>query len=237
MVIQMFIIKIANLNIKINNKYPYLEKQCRDYIINSDTFDFEITVQDEEINEEIITSNLNLSNGYIESICCYRKIALILPKYDAFIMHAAVVKVDDMAYAFSAKSGTGKTTHIKLWKELLKDKLIYLNGDKPIVRIINNKPIIFGTPWCGKENYGTNTSAILKSLCFIERDLNNSIRKIDNKEILPRIIHQIILPSDEDMASKTLELLNFTILNINTYILRCNTDISSAELSYKHLQQ
>ena len=172
----------------------------------------------------------------IESICCYRKIANILPSFDAFVLHAAVVEVDGGAYGFLAKSGVGKTTHIKLWKKLLGNNLTFLNGDKPIIRIINNIPVAFGTPWCGKENYGTNTFACLKSLTFIERSMDNKIEDLDKTNVIKRLIHQVFLPSDEVLSIKTLDLLNQTILSINTYILYCNQDISSAELAYKKLK-
>lgn len=232
----MFILEIAKLKIKVNNKYQFLEKQCKDYIINSKEYDFEISVTNEEIELEQKASKDPHSLGYLESICIYRKIALILPKYNCILLHAAIVKVDNFGYGFSAKSGTGKTTHTRLWNQLLGDKMSYVNGDKPIIRIIEGIPYAFGTPWNGKEGYGTNTYVRLKALTFIERSEDNSISIIPSKDILPRLIHQILLPKDQENLSKTFDILNILLQNINVYLLKCNMHIDAAKLSYETIK-
>lgn len=233
----MFIIEIAKLRIKVNNKYKFLEKQCEDYIVDSLEHDLEFSVTDDEIAKEQNASPDPHSLGYLESICLYRKIALNLPKYDCILLHAAIVKVDNLAYGFSAKSGTGKTTHTRLWKQLLGDKMSYVNGDKPIIRIIDGKPYAFGTPWNGKEGYGDNTYAELKALTFIERNNNNSITLLPKKDILSRIIHQILLPKDQENLSKTFDILNILLSKINIYLLKCNMDIEAAEIAYNTIKK
>ena len=236
----MFILKLGELKIKINNKYSFIEKQCHDYIINSNDYDFEITVLDEELNEELNNSyydNNSFSLGYIESICAYRKICLILPNYNCMLLHAAVVKVDNDAYAFCAKSGTGKTTHTKLWQQLLGDRFSYINGDKPIIKIINGIPYAYGSPWCGKENYGNNTSCKLKAIAFIERDTTNSIHSIPKNLILSRIAHQILLPKDIDSVNKTFDILNSIIQNTKTYLIKCNMELEAAKISYNEMKK
>lgn len=66
-------------------------------------------------------------------------------KYDGFVIHGACILYKDNAYLFIAPSGTGKTTHIRLWIKHLRD-LVIINGDKPIIRLINTLPYIYGTP-------------------------------------------------------------------------------------------
>lgn len=233
----MFIIELAQLKIKIDNQYPFIQNQCKDYIIDSDNFDFLVSVSNEEIELEKRQSISNFPNGYLESICLYRKIALTLPKYDCILLHAAVVKVDNFAYAFCAKSGTGKTTHTKLWKQLLQDKMTYINGDKPLIRIIDNIPYAFGTPWNGKEGFGTKDCAILKAIAFIERDSNNSIVDLQTQNILNRIIHQILLPKDLDTVNQTFDTLNNILNYTKTYLLKCNMDIEAAIIAYNKMKE
>ena len=233
----MLTIKLADIKIKIDNKYKFLEKQCEEYIIDSEEYDLFIKVTDEEIAAEKEIAIKDFSDGYIESVCCYRKICLEITKFDIFLMHAAVIKVGDYAYAFSAKSGTGKTTHTKLWKELLQDKMSYINGDKPLIRVIDGIPFAYGTPWNGKEGYGTNTKAELKALCFIERDTNNSIYELPKKDVLNRIVHQILIPSDPLQISQTFMLLDKTVKHINTYVLKCNMELDAARLSYETMSK
>ncbi|MBO4622575.1 MAG: hypothetical protein J5691_01680 [Bacilli bacterium] len=233
----MFVIEIAKLKIQIINKYSYLNKLCEDYMINSDVYDFSVSATDDEIKKIKDASTINHSIGYLESICIYQKICMEILKYDCIFIHACSVKINDYAHLFLAKSGTGKTTHCKLLKEYLGDKLSFINGDKPIIRKIDDSFYAFGTPWNGKERYGENSFAEIKSLVFIERDTTNSITRLDSKSILPKILNQIILPTDLDYVNKTFDLLNDLLLKANIYLLKCNTDITAAKCSYDAIIQ
>lgn len=228
----MFIIEIAQVKIKINNKYEYLNHFCKDFIITSDNYDFEVSVNEDEIDNERKLAEEPFSNGYYESLCMYRKICYKMLDYNAFIMHAATIKIDDYAYMFLAKSGTGKTTHCRLLKEYLNDRMSFINGDKPIIKIIDGIPYAFGTPWNGKERYGSNTYAEIKALVFIERNEENSIIKLNGKDILPKVIHQILIPTSEYEVDKTFNLLNILLNKTNSYLLKCNMNIDAAECSY-----
>lgn len=227
----MFIIEIAKIKIQILNKYKYLEKLCSDYIINSSSFDFSISISEEEIEEEK-KKDENHTLGYLESICCYRKICLNLVKYNCFLIHACTIKIDDYAYLFSAKSGTGKTTHCKLLKEYLGNRLTFINGDKPVIRIIDGIPYAYGTPWNGKERYGENINAIVKAIVFVERAKNNSIELIKKDLLLPKILNQILIPNNEEGVTKTFELIDKLLNQTKQYLLKCNMDISAAICSY-----
>ena len=231
----MFIIEIAKIKIQIDNKYPYLEKLCEDYKIDSDSYDFSISVSSSELETENKISEGRFSIGYVEGVCAYRKICHEILKYDAFLMHACTIKIDNFAYLFLAKSGTGKTTHCRLLKELLGEKVSYINGDKPIIRLIDGIPYAFGTPWNGKEQYGENDYAKIKALIFIERDKDNSIKSLSKDELLSKVIHQILIPDTEDAVTKTFDLLNSTLNQTKQYLLKCNKDISAAKCTYNEV--
>lgn len=228
----MFIIEIANLKIQIINKYKYLRLLCKDYIIDSSSSDFSVSVTDEEIIEEAKVNPIKQSNPYLESICIYRKIAFNVLKYDAFLIHGSAIKIDNNAYLFCAKSGIGKTTHTMNLKTLLGDKLTFINGDKPIIRLINNTPVVFGSPWCGKENYGSNTFAPLKAIVFLERSEENIITNTTKKEIIKKLLKQILVPSDVTKLDKTFDLLNKTLDNVKLFNLKCTKELDSAKISY-----
>lgn len=233
----MFIIKLADINIKINNNYQFLNNLCHDYILDSNDYEIEISISEEDIDKELENCEIKYSRGYIESLSCYRKISMELLKHNCFLMHAAVIEVNSRGYAFLARSGTGKTTHTKLWQKLLGNKMKYVNGDKPLIRLINGIPYAYGTPWCGKEGFGENSRVELNSLCFIERGLENSIIELPKKDVLSRVIHQILIPNDEFMAIKTIDLLNKTIIYTDSYLLKCNMDIEAAEVAYNKMKK
>lgn len=82
--------------------------------------------------------------------------AIIL--HAAVSMHASVVVNDGMAVLFMGKSGTGKSTHTRLWLEHIPGSSL-LNDDNPIVRIIGDEVIAYGSPWSGKTHCYRNESA------------------------------------------------------------------------------
>ena len=229
----MFKIKIADLVVEIDNKYGFVEKQCEEYITKEERVDIKASCTDEEIQAERGLYEENaFSNGYCESVCIYRKICLQMPAFDAFILHSAVVDVSGEAFAFAARSGTGKSTHLMLWKAYLDDKMTVINGDKPIMRFIDGKLYAYGTPWCGKEGWQTNKKSPLKAICFLERALENRISPLDKGKSADLIMKQVIIPKDAMGAIKTLELLDKMILNTDTWLLGCNISIDAAKLSY-----
>ncbi len=69
--------------------------------------------------------------------------------HDGVSIHAAAVFRHGRAYLFMGRSGTGKSTHASLWIRHLPDTQL-LNDDNPTVRIIDNRAVVYGTPWSGK---------------------------------------------------------------------------------------
>lgn len=218
----MFKIRIAELNVEIHNRYPYVEDFCREFLAEFERPDITVRVTPEEIEQEREQDLYHSDNGYLECICIYRQIALELPRFDAMVFHASVVALDGEAYAFAAASGTGKSTHTALWLRQFGDRAVVVNGDKPIFRCIAGKWFAFGTPWRGKERLGGKISAPLKALCFLERGAQNTIAPLDDGSAVARLFSQVLLPKDLDMADRFLALLDDLIVKTPQYLLHCN---------------
>jgi len=236
----MFIIRIAELNIKINNKYQYVETICKDYLVDFNNFhnndiDFEVSVSDEELLKEQQLGKF--SKEYCESMCTYRNIVMQIIRYDAIFIHASVVALGNNAFAFLAKSGTGKTTHTNLWLEYFKGDARIINGDKPILRFKDNELYVYGTPWCGKEGYNINTSSKLRAMCFLERDEVNSIRAMAEGEFVTKLFHQVILPKDTTYMDMFLSLVNRLVDIVPMYILKCNISEEAVTTAYNTLKK
>ena len=232
----MFKIKIADLVVQIDNKYEFVYNQCKDYYTDENEVDITICATEDDIRIEREQSLAQFSEGYLESVCIYRNLSYVLPEFDAFLFHAALIEVDGKGYAFTAKSGTGKSTHIRLWQQLLGDKVIIVNGDKPIFRKVGNKILCYGTPWCGKERFNVNKSVELKSICFLNRGEKNSIQKYDSAQAVKNVVHQIVIPKKPENVLKILELLDYTLTNVDVWQLHCNMDIEAAQLSYNTMK-
>lgn len=140
-----------------------------------------------------------------------------------------------MKFLFSAPIGTGKSTHIRLWKQYLGEKVQIVNGDKPFVHFDNNHFYIYGTPWSGKEHWHQNCCEELKGICILEQGTSNSIREASSVESLSLLLKQIYLPTTTDSAACTLELLNTLISRIPIYILTCNISEEAVRCSFEKL--
>ena len=234
----MFYIKIADLKICVENKYKYVFNLCRDYMIEATHPDITVRATEEEIaQEKIISEDPSASDAYAEGVCIYRNICKQLPqKFSAYLFHSALIEYEGRGYAFSAKSGTGKSTHISLWQKAFGKQVRVINGDKPILRYINGELVAYGTPWCGKENISTNASVPLCAICFIERSESNSIARITPSEAISMIFHQILTPRDMETLDSLLPLLDLTLKLVPCYLLRCNMDIEAAHVAYNAMK-
>ncbi len=235
----MFHIKIANLTIKVNNHFDYVHWLCQDYIVApTDSPDMIIDVSKEEVRKELEKSDLSTTPAYVESICVYRSICKQLPeRFQGFLMHCAVIEYKGRGYAFAAKSGTGKSTHILLWQKKFGDSVHVINGDKPIMRFGDDGTLYaYGTPWCGKEGLNTNTSVPLQAICFLERAQTNSIIRIDASEAIKRIFHQLLSAEDLQGLDALFSLLDQTLRTIPCYVLGCNISEEAAEIAYEGMK-
>lgn len=232
-------IRMAELNVEIHNRYPYLERLCEGYHADFEQADIVVEISPEEIAKEVSEAQTPTppTPGYAEAICVYRSIAQQLPHFSAFVFHAAVIEHEGRGYAFSAKSGTGKSTHISLWKEVFGDGVCVINGDKPILRFLDGKLWAFGTPWCGKERMQANKGTPLTALCFIERGKENAIAPIDNAVAVQRLFFQILMPSDRAAALLFLDLLDRTVRELPTYLLSCNMEPEAALVAYRGMNK
>lgn len=225
--------KFADFNVDLQNRFDYLSKLCKGYETDSDSADFTVCVCDEEIENERNGSLGDFSDGYLESVCAYRKLCLALPSHDAMLLHGAVVQAQGRGIIFLARSGVGKSTHMMLWKQLLGDKLTVVNGDKPIVRFFGGVPFAYGTPWSGKEGLQTNMRVKLSDICFIERAKTNETVKIsDPSEYVGRIMTQVLIPKDSCSLLKTMEMADILMNVCNLWQIKCTPDIDAAKTAY-----
>ncbi len=219
----MITVKVAGIPVGIDNKFRHIEWLAKDYVTDEEPYFTVSAAPDELVREQSFTEE-RFSDGYLESTVVYRKIAERLGEYDAFVFHGAVLAVDGLAYAFTARSGVGKTTHTRLWIEHFGERAYYVNGDKPIIRFIDGKPYAFGTPWRGKESYGTNTSAPLAGIAFVERGEKNMAEPADPDIYSTKLLSQMYIPRTGAAAAKVLSMCSKLLDTVKLVRLECNMD-------------
>ncbi|MBR4723828.1 MAG: hypothetical protein IK072_03760 [Clostridia bacterium] len=231
-----FFIKIAGLIIKITPLYPLAKELCRDYIKEpSQSPDIEVCISREKLQYELEKAKEPATPEYAEFLCIYRAIAERLPEFGAFVFHGAAISYKNGAYLFTAPSGTGKSTHILLWRRYLGKAVDIINGDKPIIRIKDNKVFVCSTPWAGKEGWQKNRTVPLFSITFLSRSKKPSISKQIPKNCLNRIMNQVYMPKSAQSLGKTLELIDLMLSRVPVYFLGCDISEQSVKVAFEGL--
>ncbi|NLW74209.1 MAG: hypothetical protein GX057_04855 [Clostridiales bacterium] len=232
----MFIIEIAGLHIAVDHIYGRVARLCHNYIASGSTYDFMVRAGEEDISGEIKAAGRKISPAVAETACIYRAICERLPEYGAYMLHAAAVEYGGRAYAIAAASGTGKSTHARMWTLAFGKAARIINGDKPIVRWSESGARIYGTPWCGKEGLGLNTSAPLAGICYLQRGEDNEIWPAGSHESLKRLIRQVYIPRSPGRAALLLSLLDRTVREIPAWVLACNISPEAAITAYEAMK-
>lgn len=237
--------KIAEKNIEIISIHEDVHRLCKDYK-SSGVPDFSVKISLDDISWERVKSAAEdekenipvrqFGDAYLETLAVYRKIAEQMIAYDTILFHGSVVAVDGAGYLFTAKSGTGKSTHTRLWRELFGERAVMVNDDKPLLKITEDGVTVFGTPWDGKHRLSSNISVPLKAVCILQRSAQNQIRRIEKKDAFPVFIQQVYRSQEPMKLIKTMELIDKMVCMSGLYTLGCNQDIEAAEVAYNGMK-
>jgi hypothetical protein len=89
------------------------------------------------------------------------------------LTHASSVIYEGRAYLFLGKSGTGKSTHSRMWQTAL-EGVELMNDDHPVLRVDEDgNTVAYGSPWSGKTPCYKNLSAPLGGVIRISRAPHN----------------------------------------------------------------
>ena len=136
--------------------------------------------------------------------------------------HAIGVKdIDGRGLLFSGKSGCGKTATAKLWHK--HSKAMVLNDDRVIVRKVNGKFLMYGSPWHGEfADYLTSRieSAPLERQFFIYHGSENRARQVSKKEAF-KLLYPALFPTfwDKECLENVVSLAHEMIESVPCYRL------------------
>lgn len=158
-------------------------------------------------------------------------------RHDTLLIHASLVRQNGYGYAFIAKSGTGKSTHVSLWLRHLPDCDL-MNDDNPIVRIIDGEAYIFGGPWSGKTPCYRNVKARLGAITRIDRAPANSIERLAPIEAFASFLPSCSsMKWDEDIFNRICNTVTKIIETTAIYTLHCLPNEEAAILCNKTISK
>ena len=236
-----FLIKIAGKRFAVASLFESTRDYCRNYIADEEP-DFFVTVtredlsfEQEALRQEALDEGLRVrvfTDPFLERTVIQRKTAEFLFDQDVLMTHGSTVAVDGKAYLFTAKCGTGKSTHTRLWRQAFGDRAVMVNDDKPFLQISQSGIFACGSPWSGKHGLDSNLAAPLQGICILQRGTENRIHRISPDEALPMLLHQSYCPLNPEKRGRFEELVHLMAETTPLWHMQCNKDPSAAETAY-----
>lgn len=151
-------------------------------------------------------------------------------KQQTLLIHASLVRQKGWGYAFIAKSGTGKSTQVSSWLRYLPDCDL-MNDDNPIVRILNGEAWVYGSPWSGKTPCYRNVKARLGAITRIERDVKNSVEKLQPVEAFASLLPACsTMKWDKNIFNHICNNITLLIETTGCFTLHCLPNREAAEI-------
>lgn len=226
--------KIADLIAEVPNAGG-MSPRCKDYLYSGND-GADIIIRTDLYRKELYDSRWSDEMvAYMESAGqFYAK----LPYFDGFYLHASAVVLDGKAYLFSGHCGAGKSTHTRLWQQVFGPDARVINDDKPALRRIDGKWIVYGTPWCGKDGINQNEKAPLAGICYLKKAQKNEIHRLTKREAMERVLAQTIRRfPDRERLDKMLVLLEQLLSEIPVYEMENLPEPDAARLSYETMRR
>ncbi len=240
-----FTISLAGFCVEINSIFETTRTFCRDYLCEG-TPEISVTVSSEDITferEKSAKEDLlegipirQFSDKYLETLAVYRKICTYLLEREVLLFHGSAIAVDGVAYLFTAKSGTGKSTHTALWRQVFGERAVMINDDKPLLKLTPEGVLVCGTPWNGKHGLGCNKMVPLKAICILERAEQNAITPMDAAEALPMLMQQSFRTGTPGGTVLLFDILDKLTKRVQLYRLGCNMDPQAAVVAYEGMK-
>ena len=229
--------RIAELNIRLAPEYDETINRLAPYLTDSKDVDFTIERDAQDFAAFEAKSNFpdrpDMNEGpYLYTLICKR----ILSDYNGFFFHSSALELDGEGYLFTALSGTGKSTHTRNWRRVFGDRVTMINDDKPLVRKIDGKFFVCGTPWMGKSDIGCNRVAPVKAVYVLQRGEDNRAERVSPGLVLKQLLEATLLPKNRSDMQKLLALFNDLFSEVPLILLTCNKDADAARVAYEAAQ-
>ena len=234
-----FDMKIAGHVGRVHALFESTRDYCKNYLTEeAPEFSVAVTAEDLAFEQAELLAEAKaegmkprkFTDPFLDRAAIQRKFAEYLFGHDILLCHGSTVAVDGKAYLFTARCGTGKSTHTRLWREVFGDRARMVNDDKPFLILAEDGVLACGAPWSGKHGLDTNITVPLAGICILERGAENVIRPIPAEDALPRLLHETFCPEGQEERFRELvtRLAEMTPL----WRMECTKDPQAAEIAH-----
>ena len=156
----------------------------------------------------------------------------VILKHGAVAIHSSVIVAEGRGVLFLGESGTGKSTHTRLWRESIEGAKL-LNDDSPIVRIVDGEVRVYGSPWSGKTPCYKNEVYPMAGLCRLSQAPHNRITRLSNLMAIGALLPSCppIFAHDSALQDMICATVGNIVRGVKSYHLECLPNSEAAELS------
>ncbi len=151
-------------------------------------------------------------------------------------VHSSVVVCNNSAVMCLGESGTGKSTHTRLWLENIGNTHL-LNDDSPIVSIVDDEVRVYGSPWSGKTDCFLQENYPIAGLLRLEQRKENTIRRLSVVESFAALQPSCppSLAKEEHCMDLLVSFISHVIERVPVYRMGCLPNTDAAQMSHKTL--
>lgn len=153
--------------------------------------------------------------------------------HSTLLIHSSVIRNNRKGYLFLGKSGTGKSTHTRLWLKYIPGSDL-MNDDNPVIRVRNGKTMVYGSPWSGKTPCYRNIEAEAGAFVQLEQKKKNEIRKEDVLHSFAHILSSVsVMKWDKRVYNDICNTISDILAHTPVYHLGCLPDEEAARISHQ----
>ena len=158
---------------------------------------------------------------------------IVAVQHSVAAVHSSVIVCHNEAVMFLGESGTGKSTHTRLWRENIEGATL-LNDDSPFVGVQNGQVVAFGSPWSGKTPCYKNESYPIRAIVRLSQAPHNSMRRLRSLFAVGALLPSLppAFAFDEKLEDSVMNVLSAVIGAVPVYHLECLPNAAAAQLSH-----
>ncbi len=154
----------------------------------------------------------------------------------AIPIHSSTITHDGYALLSLGESGTGKSTHSRMWLEHIPGCEL-LNDDSPILRMREGQLYAYGSPWSGKLPCYKSESYPVRSIARIVRNRENRMNRAKGLHAIAAIYPSLppMYAHDPSLTASMLGLCSDIVKSTPIYRLECRADGDAARTNYNEV--
>lgn len=154
---------------------------------------------------------------------------ILAAQNDMYVLHSVSVCYQGQAWLFCGSSGTGKSTHGRLWEQEYGTPI--LNGDLNCIGLEGDSFVVYGIPWCGTSGIYTEKAYPLGGIAFLKRAQKDEVKRCKESRKLLYFMQRTISPTwREDQLQDVLDFAEKVGNKAPFYELHCTKEVSAARV-------